>query len=586
MDTEESKLGDDIDATLVTEGSDTEVSAKLTCSSANHMLTAVAKFARTRIGRLLQALVLIAAVTEISYLATRKETEEIEMQFDGAEFGLEDLSLREKVSQLMVGSPYDSRAGYMVDNAFAKLPLSVDFTDWLSDWLKTSETTGGVHIFNSDARTLTEANRTIVELYGRSKIPPFISMDVVGGYTRHLGVTAEEAEKFGVPDRFMKMAKVKKLALPTQEDIGREFSSLKTVKERIGFRKDLEAYGAAIGRLCRDLGVSIDFAPVLDIVEDIDGKNFMEHNDQSYGENAYTVQILGFHFMKGFQSIEGVMVAPKHFFGTGKSPNDPHKNEDQKITGTEITDGTVLPFKDAVTGRLFYDGIIRGYRLDKGSFDFHLRHHLRAIRNAKRRGHEKILEKARRAYAVFLKRNGFTIDDIPEDFMDMPRVGGMMVSHSQNFTNPDTPGTISSEMVERRLRQKLGFRGIAFSDDLNMGATERHVTEHSPDCGDWPAEVFADSLAAGVTMPMLLHHSGEIDAIVARVKLAIDTQEDFDGDGTPDVTMARIDSAVRQVLERKVSLGLLTKTMAPNPDKRTLYRNNSREYLRRTLHRR
>ncbi|MBT7736957.1 hypothetical protein HN709_04675 [Candidatus Peregrinibacteria bacterium] len=177
----------------------------------------------------------------------------------------------------------------------------------------------------------------------------------------------------------------------------------------------------------------------------------------------------------------------------------------------------------------------------------------------------------------------------------MPKIQGIMVSHSQNFTNPNTPGTISSEMIRRRLQQNLGFHGIVFTDDLNMGATENHVNGRASEAENWPAEAFALSLAAGSTMPMLLHHSGEIDAIVERIKLAIESEEDFDGDGKADITMDEIDENVRLVLDTKAEIGLLKKSRSsrfthgfPRQESRprTVYENNSREYLRRTLGRR
>lgn len=89
-------------------------------------------------------------------------------------------------------------------------------------------------------------------------------------------------------------------------------------------------------------------------------------------------------------------------------------------------------------------------------------------------------------------------------------------------------------------------------------------------------------------MPMLLHHSGDIDEIVARVKRSIDRGEDLDKDGEPDITMQRIDAAVHQVLEEKVKIGLLKKADIARHNLRpqTVYKNNSREYLRRTLHKR
>lgn len=564
------QLGPDLPATSESRGLD----------RTNFSFGAISGFTRSRIGKVLAALALIAAALEVSYLATRKDTDEIEMEHDGAEFTLEGMNFREKVTQLMIGSLYDSRNTNAIDNGFAKLPLPKDFSDWLSDLIKTEESSGGVHVFNSDAKTLGEAHRTIVELLGRSKIPPFVSMDVVGGYTRHLGLTREEAKDFGVPDRFLKLAEAENLALPTQESIGRQFSALKTVKERIEFRKEMEAYGAAISKLCKTLGISIDFAPVLDMVADIDGDNFMEKNDQTYGNNSYVVEILGFHFMKGFQSAEGVILSPKHFFGTGKSPNDPHKNEDQKVTKTKFFDGAVLPFKDAINGRLFSDGVAYKHKGDFESFDMTLRTYLREIDLAKRTKSNGKLVELRVMYAHFLDRYGLTVEDVPEDFMVMPRVPGMMVSHSQNVTNRDVPGTISPEMVRRRLKYKLGFRGIVFSDDLNMGALERYATTVKRNSKEWPAEVFTQSLAAGVTMPMLLHHSGEIDGIVARVKRAVETGEDFDGDKKPDITREGIDEAVRQVLEAKVRVGLLKKKDGQKGDGRAVYVNNSKAYLK------
>ena len=393
----------------------------------------------------------------------------------------------------------------------------------------------------------------------------------------------------------MKLAKDKNLALPTQEDIGRAFLELKTVKERIAFRKEMEDYGKAIGDLCRDLGIAVNFAPVLDTVDDIDGDNFMEYNDQAYGEEPYVVQLLGFHFVKGLNSVDGVMSSPKHFFGTGKSPNDPHHNEKQQITETTKRDGSVLPFKDVIQGRLLYDKIIRRYEHDTKSFDYYLRRHLGKIRRSKSGRSTRRLNQARKDYRAFLKTHDLTVRDVPEDFMEMPKIQGIMVSHSQNFTNPDTPGTISSEMIKRRLQQNLGFHGIVFTDDLNMGATENFVNGRASEVDNWPAEAFASSLAAGSTMPMLLHHSGEIDAIVERVQRAIDDKEDFDGDGKADITIDIINEAVRLVLETKADAGLLKKSRSSRSrsmfsgkkrPQRTVYENNSREYLRKTIGRR
>ncbi len=76
-------------------------------------------------------------------------------------------------------------------------------------------------------------------------------------------------------------------------------------------------------------------------------------------------------------------------------------------------------------------------------------------------------------------------------------------------------------------------------------------------------------------MPMTLHHSGSLDAIVERVQQAIDEGEDFDGDGTPDITMATIDRRVRAVLDQKAELGLLSR-------EGSVYTNTALEYFQGT----
>lgn len=481
-----------------------------------------------------------------SYLATREDTTAIPFPHEGKDFSLEDLTLKEKLAQIYHGSSYDSLMGSRVDNALnhrhiTSRPGLINFTDWLTDWLKSNETIGGVHLFRSDARSLDEVRRTSVELMAKSKIPPLISMDIIGGYTRHLGITQKDAVEYGVPAEFLSLTKHdKNLVLPTQESLGTAFNALKQKKDHAGqlrFRKLMEDYGAAIGRICKDIGVVVNFAPVLDMVKDVNGTQFMEKNDETYGSDLHTIMVLGFHFMKGFQTLDGVMIAPKHFVGTGKMPTNPHDEEGLGVSGMGGNDGSILPFQDAIRGRLFHHQISPVYTED------------RTMRTLRNEGDAEAIT-----------------------FTTMPPVGGMMVSHTQSFLNPKTPGTLSPAIIRDKLRNALGFTGIAWTDDMQMGGVTSHGNTLS-------SERYAGALGAGATMPMVLHSTGSLDDMAERVQLAIDTKEDLDKDGKPDITLEGIDARARLVLDTKAKLGLLS---SKNVAGHLVYTNTARAYLSKT----
>ena len=544
--------------------------------------------------------------------ATRDEAAEIQFKHDGDEFTLDGLTLEEKIAQIYHGSAYPSRAADLTDRTLNHRKLSsnpriIEFTDWLTDWLKSSETIGGVHIFRSDARTLDEANRTAIEIMAKSKIPPFITMDIVGGFTKHLGLTQEDAKEYGVPAEFLEMAKAEGTELPSQETLGRAFKALVVKKDfegQIRFRKQMQEYGVAIARMCRDIGIVVNFAPVLDVVEDIDGDQFMEKNDESYGEDAHTVMALAFHYIKGFQSAgTDTMIAPKHFAGTGKMPSNPHKKVDPGISDMGPSDGTMLPFRDAISGQLFHDEIWGGYTMDHK-----IRGLQREVKQLERsvaklaktgKGRKQKQELGEAEKTLALKKAElaeiYTKYDINPSFTTMPKVQGLMVGHAQNYMNPDTPGSLSPEIVRRRLHKVLEFKGITWTDDMSMGVIDFHVQNGDNQKHDkGPAERFVRALAVDITIPMILHSSGSLKEITERVRQAVNNREDFDGDGTPDITMAGINERVLQILEQKAKLGLLTKRIVektipcfktPQAPKgqcivpTTVYGNNSRDYM-------
>ncbi|MDR2622683.1 MAG: serine hydrolase, partial [Dysgonamonadaceae bacterium] len=83
----------------------------------------------------------------------------------------------------------------------------------------------------------------------------------------------------------------------------------------------LQLYGAEVGRECRELGVHINFAPVLDVNNNPDNPVI---GDRSFGENRQLVSEKSIAYSKGLESC-GVMAVGKHFPGHGDTADDSHK---------------------------------------------------------------------------------------------------------------------------------------------------------------------------------------------------------------------------------------------------------------------
>ncbi len=103
--------------------------------------------------------------------------------------------------------------------------------------------------------------------------------------------------------------------------------------------------------------------------------------------------------------------------------------------------------------------------------------------------------------------------------------------------NPDTPATLSERVLTGVLRDELHFQGLVITDALDMGG----VTKGFP-----PGEVAVRALLAGADVLLM---SPVTDAALGAVKDAVSSGR---------VPMARVDDAVRHVLEAKARLGLET----------------------------
>lgn len=159
----------------------------------------------------------------------------------------------------------------------------------------------------------------------------------------------------------------------------------------------LRCVSKTAGGLC-DLGIHINFAPVLDVVEDPQS-HFL--GSRSLGSSPEATARLGALWIRTLQE-NGVAATAKHFPGLGAARLDPHHR---------------LPILDEDCA-------------DKAHRD------LLPFREAVRRG-----------------------------------VRAVMTSHAvYRFWDADWPATLSVKINKELLRDRWGFGGVLFSDDLDMKA--------------------------------------------------------------------------------------------------------------------
>ncbi len=115
-------------------------------------------------------------------------------------------------------------------------------------------------------------------------------------------------------------------------------------------------YGQEVGRECRELGITVDFAPVLDV-------NSNPSNPvigyRSFGESPERVAILGEAFAHGMESA-GVLSVAKHFPGHGDTSSDSHKTLPTVTHSRSTLDATdLVPFRSYIASGL--GGIMVGH---------------------------------------------------------------------------------------------------------------------------------------------------------------------------------------------------------------------------------
>lgn len=186
---------------------------------------------------------------------------------------LSTLTLEEKVGQLLM--PRGNMSGKPHDVEKLKM--------WVRDYK-----IGGIVFF---AAPPSVQARVTNEVQAISKVPLFIGEDFEWGLAMRLDST----------DRF-----------PYAMALG----------AMRGNEELIEAMGREVGRQCRRMGVHINYAPVVDVNNNVDNPVI---NFRSYGSDKDDVALKGMAFMRGLQS-QNVIATAKHFPGHGDTQVDSHKD--------------------------------------------------------------------------------------------------------------------------------------------------------------------------------------------------------------------------------------------------------------------
>lgn len=268
------------------------------------------------------------------------------------------LSIEEKIGQLFfIGVPTDS-----VDETTRRLMADIR--------------PGGICLF---ARNIKEARQTrdlLDELRSLAAIEPFLSVDQEGGLVDRL----------------------KRIFGPMPAGA------------RISNPEIAEAQAEIIAAALRILGFNMDFAPVVDVVDDRRAKFTNGLHARAYGHSADDVIAIGSRFLETLQS-NGVIGCIKHFPGLGAAEVDSHE---------ELP--TVGISKDEFR-----------------AVDLHPFQHLISTGQTR---------------AVMVAHAAYPNLNLQETGQD-----GKLL-----------PASLSFNFVTKLLRNELGFDGLVVTDDMEMGA--------------------------------------------------------------------------------------------------------------------
>lgn len=275
---------------------------------------------------------------------------------------LSSLPLEQKVGQLFfIGLP-----GPVLDEA--------------ADTLLDEISPGGVCLFARNIRSAEQTRALLDSIADRLPLPPFLSLDQEGGLVDRLRRVLEP--------------------MPAAERI---------VSQEQAFR-----LGRIVSGSIRLLGFNMDFAPVVDVVNEERRRFTNGLQSRAFGSSADEVIRLAGSFLDGLHA-GGCLGCIKHFPGLGAAEVDSHEELPQiNIDLAELYDIDLAPYR-----HFFESGI---------------------------------------ADSVMVAHAAYPMTDLQQRDQD-----GRLI-----------PSSLDPRIVTGLLRDDLGYDGVAITDDLEMGAILRN----------------------------------------------------------------------------------------------------------------
>ena len=271
---------------------------------------------------------------------------------------LNSLSLRQKVGQLF----FIGISGPEID---------VATKDLLND-----VSPGGICLFTRNIREAEQTRKLLDELREILPVTPFISVDQEGGLV----------------DRFRRILSPMPAA-----------NKIKTIA-------DAAKLAMIIAESTRILGFNMNFAPVVDVVDDFREQTSNGLYSRAFGRSKENVVELAGEFLQVVQN-NGVVGCVKHFPGLGAAKVDSH----EELPSVDISDGVLSDIDLFPYRELFAFGNIKLVMAAHASFP--------------------------NAHLQETDQNGRLL-----------------------------PSSLSHNFITQLLRNELGYDGLAITDDLEMGA--------------------------------------------------------------------------------------------------------------------
>ncbi len=224
-------------------------------------------------------------------------------------------SIEERVNETLNKMTLDEKITQMFIVSYDASTMTTPFKNMLSTYKP-----GGFILFsyNKNISTYTNTLNLVNNIQSTAKIPMFISIDQEGGTVQRLTALSNPSATY----------------IPSMTLLG------KTNNPDLSYK-----VGQVMGEELRTLGINMNFAPVIDVMDNV-STSIMKN--RSFGNDPEKVSNMGIALAKGLKS-KNVIPVYKHFPGHGGTSTDSHNDLPVlNKTKDELKNNDLIPFQKAI----------------------------------------------------------------------------------------------------------------------------------------------------------------------------------------------------------------------------------------------